>query len=80
MVNFPKTPNFHGRFSKNGSFVWQIFQKWLIRMVIFPKKILFSWEIFTYGNISVALMIIIPLLYGTSFFPCFGHNYTAGYW
>jgi hypothetical protein len=26
------------------------------------KKVLFSWEMFTYGNISVALMIKIPLL------------------
>jgi hypothetical protein len=33
----------------------------------FTKKILFSWEIFKYGNISVALMIKIPMLYGTSF-------------
>jgi hypothetical protein len=46
-----KTPYCHGRFSKNGSFAWQVYQ-----------KILFSWEIFTYGNISVALMIKIPML------------------
>jgi hypothetical protein len=30
-------------------------------MVILLKKILFSWEDFTYGNISVALMIKIPM-------------------
>jgi hypothetical protein len=34
----------------------------------FSKKIMFSWEIFTYGNISVALMIKIPLLLRNFFF------------
>jgi hypothetical protein len=34
----------------------------------FTKKILFSWEIFTYGNISVALMIKIPMLLRNFFF------------
>jgi hypothetical protein len=32
------------------------------------KKILFSWEIFKYGNISVALMIKIPMLLQIFFF------------
>jgi hypothetical protein len=36
--------------------------------VNFTKKILFSWEIFTYGNISVALMIKIPMLLRDVFF------------
>jgi hypothetical protein len=34
----------------------------------FNKKILVSWEIFTYGNISVALMIKIPMLLWNFFF------------
>jgi hypothetical protein len=34
----------------------------------YKKKILFSWEIFTYGNISVALMIKIPMLLLNFFF------------
>jgi hypothetical protein len=34
----------------------------------FTKKILFSWEIFKYGNISVALMIKIPMLLWNFFF------------
>jgi hypothetical protein len=33
----------------------------------FTKKILFSWETFTYGNISVALVIKYPCIYETSF-------------
>jgi hypothetical protein len=34
----------------------------------FSNKILFSWENFTYGNISVALMIKIPMLLRNFFF------------
>jgi hypothetical protein len=33
----------------------------------FTKNILFSWETFTYGNISVALVIKYPCIYETSF-------------
>jgi hypothetical protein len=41
--------------------------------VVLPKKIIVSFEIFTYGNISVALIC-------ETSFSCFGHNYTAGSW
>jgi hypothetical protein len=46
----------------------------------FTKKLLFSWEIFKYGNISVALMIKNTYAFTKLLFPCFGHNYTAGSW
>jgi hypothetical protein len=57
MVDFPKMGNLHGKFSKNGLFAWYFYQ-----------KTLFSWEIFKYGNISVALMIKIPMLFRNFFF------------
>jgi hypothetical protein len=57
MVDFPKMGHLHGKFSKNGSFSWQ-----------FTKKILFAWEILTYGSISVALIIKIPMLLRNFFF------------
>jgi hypothetical protein len=58
MVDFPNMGNLHGKFSINDSFAWYFY----------PKKILFSWESFKYGNISVALMIKIPMLLRNFFF------------
>jgi hypothetical protein len=41
---------------------------------------LFSWEIFKYGNISVAFNDKNTYVFTELLFPCFGHNYTAGSW
>jgi hypothetical protein len=41
----------------------------------FTKKILFSWEIFTYGTNDKNTFAFTEHL-----FPCFGHSYTAGSW
>jgi hypothetical protein len=53
-----KMGNLHGKFSTKMAHL----------QGTFTKKILFSWEIFKYGNISVALMIKKPMLLQNFFF------------
>jgi hypothetical protein len=58
MVNFTKIPHFHGKFSKMAHFHGEYIG-------------VFSLEICTNGNITVASMMKIPI-HVQNVFPCFG--------